>query len=147
MHRYVSIPLRLLLPVLNVSIAIALFHVGYEQEQSRGAHQEPLPPMIERARYVAYALSIPAWAAQSVTPRVLHVNEGVTYWQTMEIEPDWWYMLYVILMWYYIGRRLDKRKRGDVVSEPAKIASWTFLRRAFLVLYGIFICFRAFSIP
>lgn len=139
------IPLRLLLPVLNLLIAVALFHVSYEASQR--PHMELLPVRDERARYVDYAFNIPAWAAQSVTPRIFHINEAVTYWETMEIEPDWWYMLYVILTWYYIGRRLDKRRRGDLVNEHSKVAWWTFLRRVFLVLYGLFICVRVFSIP
>jgi hypothetical protein len=91
-------------------------------------------------------LNIPAWAAQSVTPWILHINEDVA-WETMETERDWCYLLYVILMWYYIGRRLDERRRGDIVSEHKKSTSWTFHRRVFLLLYGLFICFRAFSIP
>jgi hypothetical protein len=145
MRSYLRIPLRLLLPVLNVLIAVALFHMSHEQ--SRRPHMEPLSPRSERARYVEYAFNIPAWAAQSVTPWVFHFNEGVTYWETMETERDWWYMLYVILMWYCIGRRLDERRRGDVLTEHKKSTSWAFLRRVFLLSYGLFICFRAFSIP
>lgn len=143
MSTNIRIPWRFVLPVLNLAIAVPLFHMGYQQ--SRRAHMEPLPA-IERARYVEYALNIPAWAAQSVTPWVLHLNEGVTHWEAMETERDWWYMLYVMLMWYYIGRRLDERRRGHVVSEPKRSTSWTFLRRVFLLLYGLYICFRASSV-
>ena len=89
-------PLGFSLPALNLLTAAVLFHVGYQQ--GRRAHMEPLPA-IERARYVEYALNIPAWAAQSVTPRILHINEGVIHWKAMEDERDWWYMLYVALMW------------------------------------------------
>lgn len=144
MHRYLSVPLRILLPVLNLAIAVALFRAGHQQAQR--AHQEPIP-MIETARYAEYALNIPAWAAQSVTPWMLHINEGGTYWETMETERDWWYMLYLILMWYYIGRRLDGHASGDVVAGNRKSISWLFLRRVFLLSYGIFICFRVFTIP
>ena len=143
-RRYLGIPVRLLLPALNVLIAVGLLRMGYQEAQQ--AHQEPLP-MLERARYVDYALNIPAWAAQSVTPWMLHINKGVTYWKAMETERDWWYLLYVILMWYYIGLRLDRHKTGNVVSEHKKRNLWTVLGRVFLVLYGIFICFRAFTIP
>ena len=143
MREYLGIPLRFWLPVLNVLIAVALFHVSYEQ--TRRPLMEGPTPRIERARYVEYALNIPAWAAQSITPWVLHINEGVTYWEAMETERDWWYMLYVILMWYYIGRRLDERRLGDVVSEHKKSTRWAFLRRVLLLSYGLFICFRAFS--
>lgn len=129
---------------MNVVIALALFRVGYQQAQR--PHQEPFPA-IERARYVDYALNIPAWAAQSVTPSMFHINKGVTYWKAMETERDWWYMLYVILMWYYIGMRLDGRQPGGAVGENKKITRWGVFRRILLLFYGIFICFRAFTIP
>ncbi len=144
MRRYFGIHMRLLLPALNVLLALALFRLGHQEAQR--AHQEPLPAL-ERARYVDYALNIPAWAAQSVTPWMLHINERVTYWKAMETERDWWYMLYVILMWYYVGMRLDEHRPGDVVSGNKKSTRWAFLRRVFLLLFGIFICFRAFMIP
>lgn len=144
MHPKLRVRLGLLLPILNVVIALALFRLGYQEAQR--AHQEPLPAL-ERARYVNYALNVPAWAAQSVTPWMLHINEGVTYWKAMETERDWWYLLYVILMWYYIGLRLDKYRTGDVTSEHKNSISRAVLRRVFLLLYGIFICFRAFTIP
>jgi hypothetical protein len=144
MHRHLSVRLRLLLPVLNVAIAVALFRMGYQEAQR--AHQEPLPT-IERARYADYALNIPAWAAQSVTPWMLHINKEVTYWETMETERDWWYMLYVILMWYYIGRRLDERGLRDVVSGNKRNMWSMVLRRVLLLFYGTFICFRVFTIP
>ncbi len=117
MHPKLRVRLRLLLPILNAVIALALFRFGYQEAQR--AHQEPLPAL-ERARYVNYALNVPAWAAQSVTPWILHINEGVMYWKAMETEPDWWYLLYVILMWYYIGLRLDKYRTGDVTGEHKK---------------------------
>lgn len=139
-----GIPLRLLLPILNVVIVLVLFRVGYQQAQR--AHQEPFPAL-ERARYVDYALNIPAWAAQSVTPWMFHINEGVTYWKAMQTERDWWYVLYVILMWYHIGLHFDHHRPKCEDKGREKITRWVYFKRVFLLFFGIFICFRAFTIP
>jgi hypothetical protein len=48
------IPLPLLLSVLNVLIAVALFHVSYEQSRP---HMEPLPPRAERGSKNDYVIT------------------------------------------------------------------------------------------
>ena len=70
---------RIILPILNVALAGLLFRVGYAEFRRIAAHGmfEPLPDSVEKARYVSYTLNAPAWAAQSVMPWILHVNERV----------------------------------------------------------------------
>jgi hypothetical protein len=134
---------RIILPILNVALAGLLFRVGYAEFRRIAAHGmfEPLPDSVEKARYVSYTLNAPAWAAQSVMPWILHVNERVTYWKMLETEGDWWYMLFVFVMWYLIGRRIDTWSSA-ATSESRTSALWVKGRRVALIAYGGFIWYR-----
>ncbi len=138
---------RVLLPLVNIVLAITLLACGrFEMlrevrlRQASGPYSDPVPGEYERARYVSYALNVPAWAAQLRLPPILHIK-GSPYWGgegaflgAIENEHDWWYLLFVGILWWYMGLRLDRS-----TSRPRARENF-FERRVVPYIVGIAGC-------
>jgi hypothetical protein len=138
---------RVLVPLLNVAMAVVLLDVGQAQWKKIASHgmSELLPDLYRSATYVDYALNAPAWAAQMNMPWLLHVKR----WRMMETERDWWYLLFVAVMWFHIGSRLDKRLHSADCEEPGPASRLLVWRKrvvaALSLSYAVFMVNTAFD--
>jgi hypothetical protein len=134
---------RFTLPAIALIFALVCLSIGRSQmeramhnpaRRSSGGPSEPVPDITARAKYVSYAVNVPAWAAQECIPWELHV------WRADHTDSDLWYFLFVCVMWYCIGWKLDNWS-GQVTSSRASGSKWlSRLVGAVLAAYGLFVC-------
>lgn len=117
------LPFRLALPIIFLVISVAMASLGEAQLNRilRNAHPtEPLPNWFAVAKFVDYADNAPAWVAAMNMPNLplgerLVSNPDVPlpqdwYWRKYLYELDWWYGLFLVVMWFLIGAVLDVRR-------------------------------------
>ncbi|HSS98463.1 MAG TPA: hypothetical protein VLK33_15610 [Terriglobales bacterium] len=132
---------RIILPLLSVTLGVAMFYWGDAQARKsiavgKGA-PEGIPDVAATARYVHYALNAPAWAiAISRTDRLWSPSE---YWSGRDL----YYFLVVVVMWFLIGQKLDQRfSLANRMGASGRTHRYQMLGGTFLFLYGIFVSYR-----
>ncbi len=146
--------LRILLPLLNVLLAGILLYIGHLQmlhqirlRQHPYGMYEGIPETYERARFLSYAMNAPAWAARIwMSPEVLDpetVLSGNAHHGLRSAIPegnDWWYLLFVGLMWYFIGSRLEQWRSARTRGSTRQAPRWPDqLLRLTYIAYGLFV--------
>jgi predicted Abi (CAAX) family protease len=64
----------------------------------------------------------------------------------METERDWWYLAFVILMWFYIGQSLDRRRETvQSIEPPARSRPLAIATAALYLALGCFLVYRVFT--
>jgi hypothetical protein len=147
---HMRVRLCVVLPICFVFLSVVLARIG-EAQRSRiveailskhGRLEEDVPDRAALARIADQALNAPAWAASVQMPAILHINRGVTYWGIMRSERDWWYFLFVAVLWFIIGAAFDRSRLSQKVTGSTS-RWWKFAGTAFLICYGLFICYTA----
>lgn len=138
-----EIPFRIALPAAFLILSLALRALGEAQNlkvRNAGPHYEA-PPDVAAARWVDHLINAPAWVPArkmwSVSTR------RTTFWSPFLGKFDWWYRLFLVLLWFLIGYRLDRLRRPANISQ-AEQASWPkFALRLLLALYGVVLLLNA----
>jgi hypothetical protein len=133
--------LRFSLPLASLVLGVLLFHLGDIQVRrtliEQGGAFEGMPDIAAEAKYVHYALNAPAWTI------IIGTTDGrwspSTYWSGRDVR----YFLAVIMMWYLIGLRLDRKLQiGWGRRTPKtwwfKVESWSYLLVGILVFTTLF---------
>jgi hypothetical protein len=141
---------RLLLPPIFLGLSITLMALGQAQIKwvvdavsSRSARHLSFGniDILARASFVDSALNAPAWAAAQNMPYVLRVEGWLSGDSSLRFQADLWYLLFVVLMWFLIGYRLDRWREEELTGQTS---SFGHLRvRVFLVICGAFVCWSA----
>jgi hypothetical protein len=157
--------LRIILPLLTVILAGILLYIGHLQmlhqirlRQRLGGMYEPIPQAYERTRFLSYAMNAPAWAARIwMSPEVLDpetVLSGNAHHGLRSAIPegnDWWYLLFVGLMWYFIGSRLEQWRSSRTRGSTRQAPRWRDrLLRLTCIAYGLFVlqtALKAYRLP
>ena len=138
---------QIVLPISHILLAFFLLTLGRSEmvrelriAKSEGGIHEPLPSYIERARYVSYAINAPAWFVQLLMPSILHL-EGSSFWGgegahlgAIEDERDFWYLVFVGVLWFFVGRKFDRRRRQHRAAAESYIISLLLLLAAGLLV-------------
>lgn len=139
---------KVVLPIVQLALALGLFAIGQaEDDRIRWAAYDPITntsknsegvrDIFKRARYADYAINAPAWFAQENTPWVLNIGGRAMLFGILDSESDWYYMLYVVLMWFGIGVVLDRLFRSHAATDFLKKSWGTQLISLALVGYGL----------
>jgi len=150
----INVPIRIILPTVQLILAIGLFALGdYQLNEhrkmvrdsatGRTVRDDPWPESLETGRFVDYAINAPAWVAKTNTPWVLTSpldpsNRQAAFWRGIKSGRDWWYLLYIALMWFWIGLLIDQRLASKKLDlSPAQRWRKSALGSACLA-YGAF---------
>ncbi len=153
--------LRVLLPLLNVILAGILLYFGHLQmlhqirlRQRLGGMYEPIPEAYERARFLSYAINAPAWAARiRMSPEVLDPETILSgkarggLWSAIPEGNDWWYLLFVGLIWYFLGSRMERWRSAKMRGSTRHAPRWPDrLLRLTCIAYGLFVLQTALKV-
>ncbi len=150
-----KVKFRILLPVIFLVGSIALTRVGEQRRitvidtvvSKWGSLHEPLPEAVATERFAAYAISGPAWAAAWEIPNLIRVNgrlpnslQSIAFGKVMWHDGQWWFFVFLLFMWFLIGRVIDQPLnvgQSSVSRSPAKrrLVWWSSC-----TLYGLFVC-------
>jgi hypothetical protein len=134
------------LPVVFLILSVVLAMIG-EAQRSRiaeGAGSRPAHAVADyfaTARFIDYAINAPAWAAASNMPHIFHVEDSG--WGLLLHKADGWYFFFVVVMWFFIGYRLDAWYDANRIGQSLPPASQKLPLRTLCTVYGIFICYSA----
>jgi len=133
--------------MMMLVLAILLDTTGDFQERrlaqanvGRYGYREALPPYYAIARYLDYGLNAPAWLL-SVNMPFIFPKRDVSCCGFIGGEKDWQYLAFVVIMWYLIGRLLDRRRAH---ADPERFSGPAWQSRAArgaCGLYGVFLCY------
>lgn len=137
---------RIVLPLANVILGLLLFYLGDVQARriiaANGGHlEEPLQDGVAEARYVHYALNAPAWVLLDDTRDKIWSRS--TYWTGRDLH----YFLAIIVMWFLIGLKLDKKSSRKRRELAVRKTAWNRILASLCLLYGLFICYTLISPP
>ena len=148
-----SVRFRILLPILFLVLSIALGKAG-DWQMSRlvqlninkyGFMEHSLPQDYAIARYIDYGLNSPAWLLSQKLPSILPQDASVACCWFIRGEADWEYFSLVVLTWFLIGLRMDKRRNNQETIKSAGIwLSWGL--RGLCGFYGLFLCYSAIEL-
>jgi hypothetical protein len=131
---------RIILPLANVILGVALFRLGDMQVRriviANGGAPEGMPDIAAKAKYAHYALNAPAWALLGDT------REMRWGWSTYWTGHDLHYFLAVMVMWFLIGLKLDRKLIGKPLGHAQGSKWWNRIVAWGYLLYGLFLCYR-----
>lgn len=112
---------RILFPSIALVLAFILSELGdaqYERllrlARGHGGPHEVLPDANAMAYYLGYALNVPAWWVKINLHRVF---PPWTRWGEVMYQPSWWYMLFIVLLWFYLGTLADRWRDSRRVPD------------------------------
>jgi len=92
-------------------------------------------------------MDAPAWAARiQMSPEVLDPGRLLGgkarggLWSAIPEGNDWWYLLFVGLMWYFLGSRLERWRSARTRGSTRQAPRWPDrLLRLTYIAYGLFV--------
>lgn len=143
---------HLWLPLIFLGLSIGMEVLGraemkWIEEANSASTRRHGGPIINdfmiRVRFVDRALNAPAFVASRNMPYVLRVEGWESGNDALRFEADLWYLLFVPLMWFLIGYRLE-RWRDEERKGGSGLPLWrNRVVRLLWFVYGVFVCWDA----
>jgi hypothetical protein len=149
-----NVRFRILLPILLLVLSIVLDKAG-DLQMNRLSQlninkydfmEHPLPQDYAIARYIDYGLNSPAWLLSQKLPSIFPQNVAAACCGFIRGEADWEYFSLVVLTWFLIGLRLDKRRSYQETEKPAGDIWLSRVLRGLCGFFGLFLCYSAIEL-
>jgi hypothetical protein len=130
--------LRFVFPLLNLVVAVLLFHVGDMQVRRVASAsqvlEEPINDGVAKARYVEYALNAPAWALLGDTRA--GIWSPSSYWSGYNLR----FFALASAIWFLLGVAFEKRDAVKNSVLAGKRTLWTLAFSCTCIFWGVLTC-------
>ena len=127
-----------ILPVVQFFLAVTLLVLARGTPEPRGLDT----PYLSTAALVCYGLNAPALLVKFVGMLVVVLTNRPMSIHTWGIE-DVWFLGGVVIVWYLIGRTLDRFRSLGGPQEPRKLSSGEIIVNLLLFLLGSYFFYLA----